>query len=106
MPVGGKPVQLHLEARAELQDSVSFYRERGGEPLAQRFKQEVTIAFRAIAADPPRYPPVRDLPQARRIRLVRFPFSIIYIDRPDSVWVVAVAHGSRRPGFWLARLKE
>jgi toxin ParE1/3/4 len=106
MPAAGKPVQLHLEALAELRDSVFFYRQSGGDPLADRFKNAVEHALTAISADPLRYPPSRDVPQAQRIRLVRFPFSIIYIDRPDSVWVVAVAHGSRRPGYWLARLKE
>ena len=98
MPAAGKLVQLHLKAHAELQDSVFFYRQRGGEPLAKRFKKEVEIALRAISADPLRYPPFRDVPQAKRIRLVGFPFWILYIDRPDAVWVVAVAHGSRRPG--------
>jgi plasmid stabilization system protein ParE len=95
MPAAGKPVQLHREAHAELKDSVFFYCQRGGEPLAERFKKAVAIAFRAISADPLRYPPSRDVSQAKRIRLVKFPFSIIYIDRPDAVWVVAVAHESK-----------
>jgi len=34
MPRQGKPVQLHPQARIELQESASFYRNRGGENWA------------------------------------------------------------------------
>jgi len=41
MPDRNKVVKLHAEARAELQESVAFYRERAGEGWAARFKQRV-----------------------------------------------------------------
>jgi hypothetical protein len=33
-----------------------------------------------------------------------FPFSIVYLDDPDAVKIVAVAHHKRRPGYWKGRL--
>jgi hypothetical protein len=33
-------------------------------------------------------------------------FSIIYVDRTEYVWIVAVAHASRRPNYWLRRLED
>ncbi len=104
MPGQAKAVRLHPEARAELQDSVSFYRERGGERLAAQFKQRVAESLRAIAENPGRHRPEPELPGARRVRLKQFPFSLIYIVRPEHIWIVAVAHGSRRPGYWRDRV--
>lgn len=36
-----------------------------------------------------------------RYRLLgRFPFVIYYNELPDSIEIVAVAHGSRKPNYW------
>ena len=39
-----------------------------------------------------------------KFRLTQFPFSLLYINRADCLWVVAVAHGSRKPGYWKPRV--
>jgi len=36
-------LRLHPDAVTELCDSVAFYRERGGDPLAERFKMAVVV---------------------------------------------------------------
>jgi toxin ParE1/3/4 len=41
---------------------------------------------------------------ARRMHLGRFPFSLVYKATADTVWIVAVEHHSRLPGFWQDRL--
>jgi toxin ParE1/3/4 len=99
-----KVLRLHSEATAELADSVSFYRDRGGGRLADRFKQHVLQGYNAIIANPDRYPPERDVPGVQKFRLKHFPFSILYINRPDHIWIVAIAHGSRKPGYWKDRI--
>lgn len=104
MPAHAKPLRLHLEAQAELQESVDFYREHGGDRLADRFKQHVEAAFKTIQANPERFRPVASLPGVQKFRLKHFPFALLYVCRPDHIWIVAVAHGSRRPGFWKERL--
>lgn len=43
-------------------------------------------------------------PPARRHFGPEFPFAIIYLARPDEVWIVAVAHFKQRPGYWKDRL--
>ena len=40
----------------------------------------------------------------RRFVLPRFPYSIVYLDEPDFVLVVAIAHHRREPGYWSDRL--
>jgi toxin ParE1/3/4 len=42
---------------------------------------------------------------ARRVLVKRFPYSIVFIDYKDDLWVVAFAHHHRRPGYWRERLK-
>jgi len=43
---------------------------------------------------------------AKRIILRRFPYDIVTIDKHDEVLVIAVAHHSRKPGYWRDRVKE
>jgi toxin ParE1/3/4 len=104
MPTRVKPLKLHPDARFELQESVTFYRNRGGEGLAQRFKQHVNAAFKAILKNPERFPPAPELTGVQKFRLKHFPFAVLYIRRPDYLWIVAVAHGSRKPGYWKYRV--
>lgn len=104
MPPEAKAVKLHPGARAELEESVVFYRERAGERWADRFKQRVAEGLTAIAANPERFPPVAGLPSVQKFRLKQFPFCLLYINRANYVWVVAITHGSRRPGYWKDRI--
>lgn len=34
----------------------------------------------------------------------RFPFSIVYVPFDEVLFVAAVAHMSRKPGYWLRRV--
>jgi hypothetical protein len=44
------------------------------------------------------------LADTRRVLLRRFPFSVVYAADSDVALVIAVAHHSRRPGYWCKRL--
>jgi plasmid stabilization system protein ParE len=37
---------------------------------------------------------------AKRLILRRFPYDIVVREFPDEIMVVAIAHHSRRPGYW------
>lgn len=39
----------------------------------------------------------------RRVVLDRFPYLLFYEERGDTIEFVAVAHASRKPGYWLSR---
>lgn len=41
----------------------------------------------------------------RRKLLRRFPFAIVFIELADSIRVLAVAHGARRPAYWRHRIR-
>jgi len=40
---------------------------------------------------------------ARRVPLRRFPYFVVYREHVDHVEVIALAHTSRRPGYWRSR---
>jgi hypothetical protein len=42
----------------------------------------------------------------RKVRLRRFPYLIYYVELDDSLWIAAVAHQKRRPGYWSHRRVE
>jgi hypothetical protein len=45
----------------------------------------------------------------KRVRpksLLDFPFTIQYMFYDNIVYIVAVAHQSRRPGYWKGRIKD
>jgi plasmid stabilization system protein ParE len=88
------------EARREFLDAISYYEEaRSG--MGQRFKDEVDRCVLWIAGHPGLY---RIRPgEYRRINLRVFPYYIPYIVRKETLWVLAVAHASRKPLYWIAR---
>jgi plasmid stabilization system protein ParE len=104
MPADRQAVKLHPGAEADLKESVDFYRAAAGEKLVSRFKQCVADGVETIAANPNRGAMLPDMIGVRRLRIKVFPFSLIFIERADAVWVVAVAHRSRKPGYWKHRL--
>jgi toxin ParE1/3/4 len=62
----------------------------------------VSSAVRVIAGAPQRWP--KYLHGTRRLMMQRFPFSVVYLDDPELVIIVAVAHSKRKPGYWKDRL--
>ncbi|MDZ4289927.1 MAG: type II toxin-antitoxin system RelE/ParE family toxin [Prosthecobacter sp.] len=88
------------EAQREFLDAISYYEDaRGG--LGRRFKDEVDRSVLWIADHPELY---RLRPSAyRRINIRVFPYYIPYVVREQTLWVLAVAHGSRKPLYWISR---
>lgn len=95
-------VRFHPEAIAEFDAAVDWYRERS-EQAAEAFVAEVEHAIVKIAEHPSIW--TEYLHGTRKYLLRRFPYLLIYVFYETKVQVVAVAHGSRRPGYWKARLK-
>ena len=96
------PHRIHRDAEAEFWAAAAYYEARIP-GLALEFIQEVERGIKAIKADPQRWRIRKH--GARRYNLEQFPYYIAYVDMADHVWIVAVAHGRRRPGYWKARLR-
>ena len=95
------PYSFHLEADAELAAAADLYESRlvG---LGKSFVAEVERTVSLIREHPDAGTPV-GLPR-RRMRLYRFPYSIVYQRDLESVLILAVAHQRRRPGYWRQRI--
>jgi len=99
--VTARPVRLHPAALAEAVAAFAWYGERS-ESAAGRFLDELDWAIERISQQPGTYPPFGA--GTRRIRLPHFPYLVIFRVVEDSLEVIAVAHGRRRPGYWRQRL--
>jgi len=96
-----KPYRVHPEVWLEIESGDDWYLERSVDASAGIIAA-ISDAFDTISLAPGRWP--KYLYGTRRLVLRRFPFSIIYLDDPDVVSIVVVAHSKRKPGYWKARL--
>lgn len=99
-----KPVTIHVEAMAELDETISYY-ENQNIGLGLDFLSEVEQSISKIQQNS-NLGTVYKLTGLRRYVIQRFPFLIFYTEFADFIWVVAIAHGKRRPDYWRKRQKE
>jgi plasmid stabilization system protein ParE len=91
------------DAVRELQESVAYYHERN--PLAaKRFAEAIRVEERHILEQPQAAPRIAG--EWRTWRIPHFPYSLIYRQVGRDVFILAVAHHSRRPGYWKDRLQD
>lgn len=96
-----KPYRLHPDAWLEFEAADHWYLSRSLD-ASIAFLTDVYAALENISQAPRRCP--KYLHGTRRFVLHRFPFSVVYLDDPDSVTIVAVAHSKRKPGYWKRRV--
>ena len=94
-------VRFHPAAAEEAEEAHEWYAARNP-AAADGFREELRHAVDAVAENPNTWP--RYGRRARRYVFPRFPFSLVYVPRGSDVEIIAVAHGKRRPGYWLSRL--
>ena len=102
-----RPVRILQEAAEEVAAAANWYdRERPG--LGTELSDAVEAAIDLIEED---ILPLSPMPGksgtkgAKRLILKRFPYDIVVIERTSEVVVIAVAHHSRRPGYWRERIR-
>lgn len=96
-------VEFHPAASDEVDDSAAHYEGLIG-GLGTRFIEEVERASELLES----YPEIgQELDSdIRHFVLADFPHSLIYAIEPGLVWVLAVAHHKRRPGYWKNRVER
>jgi plasmid stabilization system protein ParE len=97
-----KTVELHEEAAVEYDAAFDWYLARSPD-AALRFDSEFDRALVEIAQAPQRW--VGGSYNTRRFLLRKFPFLLIYREKTSGeIQIVAIAHTSRRPGYWKERI--
>jgi toxin ParE1/3/4 len=99
-----KPSDLHSAAKAELFDAVDWYDDKR-EGLGKELMEEVQQALQYLEIRPHIGPYLGKGPY-RFYRVKRFPYLIYYEELEKSIWVVAIAHERRKPGYWRKRTRE
>jgi toxin ParE1/3/4 len=90
----------HPQARAELISAAQYYEQRV-EGLGLQFLMAVDAAANLAKADP--FRAKADDKGRRKWRVKRFPYHFIYKVKDQQVFVLAIAHASRKPGYWSLR---
>src|SRR5947207_3218399 len=96
-------VEYHSEAKKELAAAIQWYAEKDA-ALAERFSDVYVQQLIAVARSPQRW--ARHRGGTRHVLLRPFSYCLIVREFGDALEVVAVAHTSRRPGYWRKRLRD
>ena len=100
-------VRILEEASDEAIEAAAWYEEQRpglGIEFAQAFHASLDLLEEEIL-------PLSNMPGkagregAKRLILSRFPYDVVVREHRDALFVVAVAHHSRRPGYWRTRLR-
>jgi len=97
-----KPVQFSDPAATELAAAVRWYEHRRVHLGAELF-DAVAATIELIQSHPEIGAEHRGRPASRQFNVDRFPYRVVYRIRDEDIYVVAVAHTSRRPGYWRNR---
>jgi len=93
--------RLHPAAEEDLREAAEHYRQRAGNALSQSFFIEFERSVGLLLRHPGLGAVWRH--GKRRLLMSRFPYSVIYVVAGNEIRIVAVAHHSRRPGYWRGR---
>ena len=94
-------LEFHPEAELELIAAAVYY-DKQVLGLGERFESEIRYATDLLLDQPEIGTFVG--PDIRNFILTRFPFILYYSAMSDVLRIEAVAHQSRRPGYWKSRV--
>lgn len=95
--------EFHPEAERELFEATFRY-EVDVPGLGRRFADEVERAVEVLLKHPGIGVPVDG--DLRHFVLRKFPFYVVYGTSTNLLQIVALAHGSREPGYWRPRVHD
>jgi len=93
-------LRIHNAAAKEVSDAKAWYLRRSIK-AARGFADELRRVLNRILDQPlmgPHY-----LKGSRRVQLHRYPYLVVYKVHGEVIRIYAVAHTSRRPGYWANR---
>ncbi|NWO06370.1 MAG: type II toxin-antitoxin system RelE/ParE family toxin [Alteromonadaceae bacterium] len=91
---------FHPAAEAELSEAVDYY-EAIQTGLGADFAAEVEQAAIRAAKFPKAWSFIRK--PVRRSLIKRFPYGVLYVERPQGILILAVMNLHREPGYWESR---
>ena len=98
-----KPVRFHDEAKAEIAHETLYYN-AVNKALAEQFVKAVERAVALASAFPGMGTTYKY--GTRRYYPKKFPFSAVYLERANEIYVLALAPSARKPGYWRSRRND
>jgi hypothetical protein len=102
-----KESKYHPAAAEEAVAAAAWYASEQPQ-LGEDFAHELGAAVALLRKDPipcVPYQHVSGRVNAKRILFQRFPYDLVFVERGNTIFIVAIAHQARRPGYWKARLR-
>lgn len=96
-----RSVEFHPEAQNEFVSAARFYEDET-QGLGLDFTLTVQRTYERLLAHPASGAPFGRL--LRRVLVPKFPYGLLYRVEPDRIYIIAVMHLHRRPGYWRLRL--
>lgn len=85
-------------ARLDIDRAVKWYLQNGGRKIASRFVEELDSSLLLLGAFPAIGEPVAQ--STRKKTMESFPYCLVYRIENHRIYLKAVAHQARRPGYW------
>jgi toxin ParE1/3/4 len=99
-----KPPRFHPAAEEEYGEAIEHYADADVD-VAATFQTRVEAVVQRITERPKSF--VKDEDTGSQECVVKkFPYSVHYLEMDDHIWIVAVAHHKRKPGYWHYRLRQ
>ena len=93
-------IVFHTDAAEEMQAAAAYYAARAP-GLGDTFLDEIEQGLRRMQQFPRLWPVYEG--EYRRYLLQRFPYGLMYRIDPEKIFILAVAHLHRHPGYWKNR---
>jgi plasmid stabilization system protein ParE len=101
-----KQIKIGKDAAREFEEAAAWY-EKEQPVLGEKFIDAFESALELLGeTNPPLTPCLGDAGSigAKKLILHKFPFSMIVHEMEELMIVVALAHHSRKPGYWKDRV--
>lgn len=95
-----KSIVFHPEAADEYIEAVHYYAQASA-GLGRAFNEEMERTLAVVREYPSQY--IQFESPARRAWLRRFPYAVVFVENKNEVWVLAIMHAKRAPGYWHGR---
>ncbi len=95
--------EYHPEAMLEASAAFQWYAERSRQ-AANSFWDELVRARQQVTRFPQMWGTY--FHGTRCLKLRRYPYGLVYIERDEKIIGAAVAHLNRKPSYWRNRLSE
>ena len=103
-----KRARYHPSARDELRDAILYDEaERAGRGIdLEEAVRRVILRIQMFPQSAPSWPRMEVSHEIRRARVKHHPYLVVYAVLPDQLVVLAIAHTSRKPGYWRDRIER